>query len=81
VVPCAVRDHHPVLDVLSLLGGLLRAALRERHALVVENVLLRQQLAVALRTQRRPRVRWSDRLFWVVARRLVPDWRRHRVLV
>ena len=44
-------------------------------------MLLRQQLAVALRTRRRPRVRWHDRLFWVVARRLVTDWRRHLVLV
>jgi putative transposase len=26
-------------------------------------------------------VRWHDRLFWVVARRLVSDWRRHLVLV
>ena len=70
-----------MLDLLSLLGGLLRATLRGRRALVLENLLLRQQLAVALRPQRRPRVHWADRLFWVVARRLVPDWRRHLVLV
>jgi putative transposase len=48
---------------------------------VLENLLLRQQLAVALRTRRQPNVRWHDRLFWVVARRLVTDWRRHLVLV
>ena len=65
----------------SLFSGLLRAALRGRRALLLENLLLRQQLAVALRARRRPRVRWHDRLFWVVARRLVTDWRRHLVLV
>ena len=70
-----------MLDWLSLLVGIVLAALRGRQALVVENLLLRQQLAVALRTRRRPRVRWHDRLFWVVARRLVTDWRRHLVLV
>jgi putative transposase len=47
----------------------------------MENLLLRQQLAIARRTRRRPCVRWYDRLFWVVARRYVTDWRRHLVLV
>jgi hypothetical protein len=70
-----------VRDFLALLGGLLPAALRGRRALVVENLLLRQQLAAALRTQGRSRGHWHDRLFWVVARRLVLDWRRHLVLV
>jgi transposase InsO family protein len=69
------------LDWVSILIGTGLVALRSRQALVVENVLLRQQLAVALRGRRRPNVRWHDRLFWVVARRLVTDWRRHLVLV
>lgn len=70
-----------MLDWVSLLVGVMLTALRSRQALVVENLLLRQQLAVALRARRRPRVRWPDRLFWVVARRLVTDWRRHLMLV
>jgi putative transposase len=76
-----VGDHSAVLDWVSLFVGTGLVGLRSRQALVVENVLLRQQLAVALRTRRRPCVRWHDRLFWVVARRLVTDWRRHLVLV
>jgi putative transposase len=55
--------------------------LRDRHTLLVENLLLRQQLAIALRARPRPRLRRRDRLFWVVARRLCADWRRHLVLV
>jgi putative transposase len=74
-------DHHAVLDWVSLLVGVVLTALRGRHALLAENLLLRQQLAVALRTRRRPRLRWHDRLFWVVARRPVTDWRRHLLLV
>jgi putative transposase len=81
VVRGTVGDHGAVWDWLSLLVGSGRAALRSRRALVVENLLLRQQLAVALRARRRPRVRWHDRLFWIMARRLVADWRRHLVLV
>jgi putative transposase len=70
-----------VWDWVALLVGIVRTALRSRHALLMENLLLRQQLAIALRTRRRPHVRWHDRLFWIAARRLVTDWRRHLVLV
>jgi putative transposase len=76
-----VGDHHAVLAWVSLLVGVAITTLRGRHALLAENLLLRQQLAVALRTARRPRRRWHDRLFWVVARGPVTDWRRHLVLV
>ena len=88
VVCGTVGDHSAVLDWVSLFVGAGLVTLRSRQALVVENLLLRQenlllrqQLAVALRARRLPSVRWHDRLFWVVARRLVPDWRRHLVLV
>jgi transposase InsO family protein len=74
-------DHHAVLDWVSPLVGVALTALRGHRALVAENLLLRQQLAVALRARRRPRPCWHDRLFWVVARRLCADWRRHLVLV
>jgi transposase InsO family protein len=70
-----------VFDWVPLLLGVLRASLRRRQALVLENLLLRQQLAVALRARPRSRLRRRDRVFWVVARRLCSDWRRHLVLV
>jgi hypothetical protein len=60
-----IGDHLAVLDWVSLLVGLVLTALRGRHALLDENLLLRQQLAVALRTRRRPRLCWHDRLFWI----------------
>ena len=56
--------------------------MRDREALVAENVLLRQQLAVLTRpTRKRPRLRTRDKLFWVVVRALRRDWHRHLVLV
>ncbi len=76
-----MRDHGAVLEWVSLLVGALRAVFHRRRALVLENVLLRQQLAVALRTRRRSRVRWHDRIFWVMVQRLCADWRRHLELV
>jgi hypothetical protein len=52
-----VRHHGGVSDRMALLFGAVRAALRGRQALVLENLLLRQQLAVALRSRPRPRLR------------------------
>lgn len=70
-----------MLDLLALLLFSLRAALCPWSDLVVENMLLRHQLAVALRANPRPRLDRRDRLLWVIARRLWTDWRRHLVLV
>ena len=70
-----------MFEWVSLLVAIVRTAPQGRHALLVENLLRRQQLTVALRTRRRPRVRWHDRLFWVMARRLYAEWGRHLVLV
>lgn len=53
---------------------LLRALLVSRVQLALENVALRQQVAVLRRTVHRPRVRARDRLFWVILRRLWAGW-------
>ena len=70
-----------MLTLLRLLLATLPAVVRRRHELLLENLLLRQQLQVALRSQRRPRLRTWDKLFWLIVRRLHGDWRRHLVLV
>jgi hypothetical protein len=61
------------LSGLKLPPGLL-VALRARRAWVLENVALRHQLAVLHRTAPRPRLRPSDRLFWVLLSRLWSGW-------
>jgi hypothetical protein len=58
-----VRHAPAALEWLWLLLGILRVLLRDRHTLLVENLLLRQQLAIALRARPRPRFRRRDRLF------------------
>jgi len=72
-----------MIEYLLLLLSLLHATVRDRDALVAENLLLRHQLAVLTRpTRKRPRLRSRDKLFWVVIRALRGgDWRRHLVLV
>ena len=55
------------------LTGLL-FALRSRRGLVLENPALRHQLAVLQRAAPRPRLRRTDRLFWVLLSRLWSGW-------
>src|SRR5262245_64993311 len=52
-----------------------------RRQLALENVALRQQLAVYKRAAYRPKLRRTDRLFWVVLSRLWTGWRKTLVIV
>jgi len=70
-----------MLDLLRLLLPTLAALFRERRELAVENLLLRHQLQIALRSRPRRHLKTKDRFFWLVVRRLYPGWRRHLVLV
>src|ERR1035441_871064 len=54
---------------------------RGHQALVLENLALRQQLAVYKRHSKRPRLRRSDRMFWIVLAGLWKGWRRALVQV
>ena len=62
---------------LNLLLGALRRALRSRDDLLMENLVLRQQLAVYARGPKRPRLRDEDRLFWSAVARAWAPWRSH----
>src|SRR6266446_6660599 len=45
------------------------------QAIVLENLALRQQLAVLTRTVKRPQLRSTDRLFWILLAKGWQDWR------
>jgi transposase InsO family protein len=49
--------------------------------LAIENLALRQQLAVYKRTAPRPRLRTTDRLFWVALANVWAGWRQALVIV
>ena len=68
-----MHNHTMVSVFLSLLGA-LRSALRTHADIALENLALRQQLANFRRTSGRPRLRASDRAFWVVLSRLWSRW-------
>jgi hypothetical protein len=54
---------------------------RGRRALILENLALRQQLAVYKRAQKRPRLQSTDRAFWVWLSKLWDGWRTPLILV
>ncbi len=70
-----------MIELIELLLTTLGSVFRSRKRLILENLLLRQQLQVALRCQRRPRLRTRDKLFWLLVRHLLGSWRRHLLLV
>ena len=63
-----------MIEILRWLGILISAAVRQRRDLVLENLALRQQLAV-LKRKGVPRLRKKDRWFWVVLSRIWAPWR------
>src|SRR6266581_5591904 len=60
---------------LGILLRTFRSALRTRRELALENLALRQQLAVWKARQPRPRLTEMDRIFWVFLSRLWTSWR------
>jgi putative transposase len=77
-VPSRLRT---MIEILRWLGILIRAAVRERRDLALENLAIRQQLGVLKRRKGVPRLRRKDRLFWVVLSRIWAPWRRALHLV
>ena len=69
-----------MFDLLRLWFGLLHRCLHSRQSLLIENLALRQQLALFKR-QCRPRLTIADKLFWVFIRRFWSDWKEGLIVV
>lgn len=52
-----------------------------RRDLLMENLALRQQLAVLKARRPKPRLSMPDKLFWVLARRLWSHWKQSLLVV
>ena len=71
-----------MLAVLLLIASSRLAGLGSRRELMLENLALRHQLQVALRTNPHPRLQLRDRILWVWLYAVWPDgWRQHLHLV
>jgi putative transposase len=70
-----------MFQLLKLLLGSITRLFCARRNLLLENLTLRQQLAVFKRRHPRPRLHLLDKLFWVAARRGWSDWKQSLIIV
>src|ERR1035438_4536074 len=70
-----------MLRTLKLLLGLIAQSCCSRRDLALENLALRQQLAVLKHRRPQPRFAPPDKIFWVILRRLWPGWKVALILV
>jgi transposase InsO family protein len=70
-----------MLHLLYLLLATARSSLKPQRELALENLALRQQLAIVQRKTKRPKLSKADRAFWVALRRLWPDWQNALLIV
>ena len=71
----------PHVWVRASLGLATGSAVRPRHDLLIENLALRQQLAVFKRQNARPKLSIVDKVFWLLLRRLWPSWKTALIVV
>jgi putative transposase len=72
---CLMLRHLRLLSVLAI------QSFRSRRDLLLENLALRQQLAVLKRRHPQSRFVATDRLFWLILRRLWCGWKQALILV
>jgi putative transposase len=70
-----------MVDAIRLFVGAILRLLRTRRRLLLENLALRQQLAVLKRKHARPRLAALDKLFWVLVRRFWSEWKQALIIV
>jgi transposase InsO family protein len=70
-----------MFNLLFLWFGALARAFRSRRHLVLENLALRQQLAVLNRRHPRPGLDLFDKLFWVTAHQFWSAWKEALIVV
>ena len=66
---------------LTLTVALVRVLFRSRLDLLMENLALRQQLAVFKQQRPRPRMGPGDRMFWVFLRSVWRSWSNTLIVV
>jgi hypothetical protein len=68
-------------STFALAAAVFGSFFRGKRALVLESLALRQRLAVYKRLQERPRIRSTDRAFWVWLSKLWDGWKTPLIIV
>jgi putative transposase len=70
-----------MIGVSTTLISTLILVFKRHHNLALENLALRQQLAIFKRRQPRPKLQPTDRLFWVWLSKVWTDWQAALIIV
>lgn len=70
-----------MFNLFLLFFGALARLFQARRALLLENLVLRQQLVVLKRRHPRPQLTLIDKVFWVAVRRLSSKWKQSLIVV
>ena len=70
-----------MLEALFLVVSWIKSSLKNQAELALENLALRQQLAILKRERPHARLRRSDRLFWVSLSAIWQKWRESLIVV
>ena len=80
--PCSGSSSPPLMiHLVYALLATARSSLRSQRELALENLALRQQLAVLKHATKRPALCYADRAFWVALSWVWPDWHNALILV
>jgi transposase InsO family protein len=69
------------MPCLATLISILDLAVKDRAQLALENAALRHQLAVLKRSVSRPKIEDSDRMIWIMFRRMLREWKEALIFV
>jgi len=67
--------------IAKLIFHFLRLIFGSKQGVVLENLALRQQLAVQQRSIKRPKIKNTDRIFWICLSRIWDDWKSALIVV
>ena len=70
-----------MLHLLYALLATARSSLKPQRELALQNLALRQQLAILKRKTKRPKLTNADRALWVALCRLCPDWQNALIII
>jgi hypothetical protein len=76
-----MRYHLLMIGTIGLLVGSFHRLFHGRRRLLLENLVLRQQLATLKRRHRRARLDLVDKLFWVVVHRFWSGWKQAVIVI
>ena len=76
-----IRRQATLKSLSKLFAEFLRLIFRSKQDIVLENLALRQRLAVQQRSIKRSKIKNTDRIFWVWLARIWSDWKSSLIIV